>query len=186
MCRGSLVFVLKKHALRISSVHGSRNGVRIPRSFSSSRNICDEFLSPQPQMAFKASFPHVVVRSEDYMLALALQQEDASALASTSPNQSAVLGDEAVAMALQGEERGLLEQRIGRDNVDSTLAGAPPFREDRDRFVAHCSSSISATATSFCRLKFPIMYYQHDSAFYHVIVPHIRKLHCERTNVSSH
>lgn len=71
------------------------------------------------------------------MLALALQQEDA--LASASPDQSAGFGDEAVAMALQGEERGMLEQqRIGRGNLDPALAvgrDGGSFREDRDRFV---------------------------------------------------
>lgn len=71
------------------------------------------------------------------MLALALQQEDA--LASASPNQPADFGDEAVAMALQGEERGMLEQqRIGRGNVDTALGvgrDGGSLREDRDRLV---------------------------------------------------
>lgn len=84
--------------------------------------------------------PNALLRSDaDYMLALALQQEDASALASTSPDQSTLLGDEAVAMALLGqEEHPPLEQRLGGGNADPPLAVAGqgvPFREDRDRFV---------------------------------------------------
>lgn len=81
----------------------------------------------------------------DYMLALALQQEDASALASASPAQPGPVGDEAVAMALLTEDRALQEQRIGDGNHDTTLvAGSQgvPFREDRDRFVR--------TPTSMC------------------------------------
>lgn len=75
----------------------------------------------------------------DYMLALALQQEDETALESTSPNQATVLGEEAVAMALFGqEERAPLEQRLGGGTAGLPLAptgqGAP-FTEDEDRFV---------------------------------------------------
>eukprot|EP00904_Undaria_pinnatifida_P005402 jgi/Undpi1/1992/HiC_scaffold_12.g05379.m1 len=66
---------------------------------------------------------------QDYMLALALQQEDASALASASgptprapsTSQTAPTGDEAVALALHQEERALLEQRTGADRAASTL-----------------------------------------------------------------
>lgn len=75
----------------------------------------------------------------DYMLALALQQEDASALGSASPTQPDLAGDEAVAMALLNEDRALLEQqRIGGGNDNTTLVAGRqgvPVREDRDRFV---------------------------------------------------
>lgn len=70
-----------------------------------------------------------IYSDQDYMLALALQQEDASALASASgptprapsTSQTAPTGDEAVALALHQEERALLEQRIGADRAASTL-----------------------------------------------------------------
>lgn len=72
----------------------------------------------------------------DYMLALALQQEDESALESTSPNPSNVLGDEAVAMALFGQdERAPVEQRLGGSTADAPLAAAG-HGTDQDRFVA--------------------------------------------------
>lgn len=66
---------------------------------------------------------------QDYLLALALQHEDASALASASgptpraplTSQTAPTGDEAVALALHQEERALLEQRIGADRAASIL-----------------------------------------------------------------
>lgn len=72
----------------------------------------------------------------DYMLALALQQEDESALESTSPNPSTVLGEEAVAMALFGQdERAPVEQRLGGGTADAPLATAG-HGTDQDRFVA--------------------------------------------------
>ncbi|CAM9653922.1 unnamed protein product [Laminaria digitata] len=69
---------------------------------------------------------------QDYMLALALQQEDASALATASgptarapsTSQTAPTGDEAVALALHRQERALLEQRIGGDRATATLPAA--------------------------------------------------------------
>ena len=70
------------------------------------------------------------------MLALALQQEDASA---ASPTQPSLAGDEAVAMALLREDRALLgQQRIrGGDDYTTLVNGrqGAPVREDRDRFV---------------------------------------------------
>lgn len=80
----------------------------------------------------------------DYMLALALQQEDASALASASPTQPDLVGDEAVAMALLNEDRALLDQRIGGGDHDTTIVArrqGVPSREDRDRFVKAINSS---------------------------------------------
>lgn len=79
-----------------------------------------------------------VCSDADYMLALALQQEDASALASAAPTQPDLAGDEAVAMALLNEDRALLEQRTAGGNDDTTLVAGRhgvPSREDRDRFV---------------------------------------------------
>lgn len=75
------------------------------------------------------------------MLALALQQEDDSALASASGtiprapsvHQPAPAGDEAVALALQQEERALLEQQTGTDTCAPTVAmrgQGVAFRED--------------------------------------------------------
>lgn len=84
------------------------------------------------------------------MLALALQQEDASALASASPTQPDLVGDEAVAMALLSEDRALLEQRIGGGNDDRTLtAGSQgvPFREDRGRFACLSSTCFPRVGT---------------------------------------
>lgn len=88
-----------------------------------------------------------VCSDQDYMLALALQHEDASALASASgPNprapstsRTAPVGDEAVALALHQEERALLEQRIGGDRATATLATAnqgEPLREGTVRGAA--------------------------------------------------
>lgn len=88
-----------------------------------------------------------ICSDQDYMLALALQQEDASALASASgptprappTSQTAPVGDEAVALALHQEERALLEQRIGGDRATSTLPAAnqgEPLREGAVRGVA--------------------------------------------------
>lgn len=85
-----------------------------------------------------ALFRALVCSDTDYMLALALQQEDASALTSASPTQPDIAGDEAVAMALLNEDRALLEQRTAGGNDDTTrVAGRQgvPVREDRDRFV---------------------------------------------------
>lgn len=90
----------------------------------------------------------------DYMLALALQQEDASALASASPTQPELVGDEAVAMALLNEDRALLEQRLGGGNEDTTLAAGRqgvPFREDRDRFVEALSGSYARPSRAQAR-----------------------------------
>lgn len=96
----------------------------------------------------------------DYMIALALQQEDASALASASPTQPDLAGDEAVAMALLSEDRALLEQqRIGGGNDDTTLAAGRqgvPVREDRDRFAEpinaclECFGSPTLDRSPFC------------------------------------
>ena len=80
------------------------------------------------------------------MLALALQQEDASTLASASPIQPDLAGDEAVAMALLSEDRALLEQRTGSGNDNTTaVAGGQgtPAREDRDRFVEALSGPLA-------------------------------------------
>lgn len=71
---------------------------------------------------------------EDYMLALALQQEDAAALVHNPSAQSVRMGDEAVAMALLGEEQAMLEQQTGGGVDDATFAGVP-IREDRDRYA---------------------------------------------------
>ncbi|CAM9430909.1 unnamed protein product [Hapterophycus canaliculatus] len=69
----------------------------------------------------------------DYVLALALQEEDASGNPQgVSPGQSAVLGDEAMAMALHQEERVMLERRIGSGHVAPPREGVP-LGEERDR-----------------------------------------------------
>lgn len=86
---------------------------------------------------------------QDYMLALALQQEDASSLASRAPSannqptvvpgaqpgpdeaSTAIWGDEAVALALQQEERALLEQqREAATNAESRDGQRTPSREE--------------------------------------------------------
>lgn len=86
---------------------------------------------------------------QDYMLALALQEEDASALASRAPpanDQPNVVpgvqpgqdeastpawGDAAVALALQQEERAMLQQqREAANNVESRDGQGTPSREE--------------------------------------------------------
>lgn len=94
------------------------------------------------------SFPNLVtyfptLSDQDYMLALALQQEDASALPSASEpiprgtlnHQTAPVGDEAVALALHREERALLEQRIEANDASIAAAGGQraSSREDSTR-----------------------------------------------------
>lgn len=69
------------------------------------------------------------------MLALALQEEDVSGHAQGAPSgESALLGDEAIAMALHQEERVLLERRIGSGNAAPSRQGVP-FGEERDRYT---------------------------------------------------
>ncbi|CAN0036063.1 unnamed protein product [Scytosiphon promiscuus] len=69
----------------------------------------------------------------DYMLALALQQEDASGNPQGARRgQSALLDDEAMAMALHQEERVLLERRTGSGNP-TTHGQVVPSGGERDR-----------------------------------------------------
>lgn len=72
------------------------------------------------------------------MLALALQQEDASGSGNAtapSAHQSAPVGDEAVALALQQEERALLEQqrRTALEAQRVTVVGEGTRGPDEDR-----------------------------------------------------
>lgn len=94
-----------------------------------SRRLCAGSYRPSSVICVTGA-PHC--SDQDYMLALALQQEDASALASASgptarapsTSQTAPTGDEAVALALHRQERALLEQRIGGDRATATLPAA--------------------------------------------------------------
>lgn len=119
-----------------------------PVAFSRKTGVCDSAAFCRIQTPFRKcvvlfaehrTIARALLCSDtDYMLALALQQEDASALGSASPTLPDLAGDEAVAMALLSEDRALLEQRAGGGNDDTNFAAGRqgvPLREDRDRFV---------------------------------------------------
>lgn len=78
---------------------------------------------------------------QDYMLALALQQEDASSASRLTPpapsaHHAAPVDDEVVARALQQEEQALLEQHPRTNSAAPTRAmrgQGMAFREDENR-----------------------------------------------------